>query len=84
MAGSLNLITARPQRSDFRIGAAVMDRYARDPYGLWGAAVAREFSHVVAHVVLSNITATQYEGIPGVMMPGRSVVFGFDFFLRAK
>ena len=65
-----------------RIG--VVDRYSRDPYGLWDAAVGREFSHVAAHLVLSNITDTQYEEIQGVIMPGRSVIFGLDFFLRAR
>jgi hypothetical protein len=34
--------------------------------------------------VLSNITDTQYEEIQGVIMPGRSVIFGLDFFLRAR
>ena len=65
-----------------RIG--VVDRYARDPYGLWDAAFAREFSHVAAHLVLSNITDTQYQEISGVVMPGRSVVFGLDFYLRGR
>jgi iron complex outermembrane receptor protein len=63
-----------------RVGA--IDRYARDPYALWDAAIAREFSHASAHLVLSNISNTQYEEIPGVVMPGRSVVFGIDLFLR--
>ncbi len=65
-----------------RIG--VVDRYASDPYALWDAAVAREFGHVAAHLVLSNISDTQYEEIQGVIMPGRSVVFGLDFFLRGR
>jgi hypothetical protein len=65
-----------------RIG--VIDRYASDPYGLWDAAVAREFGQVAAHLALSNITDTQYEEIPGVIMPGRSVVFGLDFFWHAR
>jgi iron complex outermembrane receptor protein len=65
-----------------RIG--VVDRFSQEPYALWDAAVAREFSHLAAHVVLSNITDTQYDEIPGVIMPGRSVVFGLDFFLRER
>ncbi len=63
-----------------RVGA--IDRYARDSYALWDAAIAREFPHASAHLVLSNISNTQYEEIPGVVMPGRSVVFGIDLFLR--
>lgn len=65
-----------------RIG--VVDRFSQDTYGLWDAAVAREFPHVAAHFVLSNVTDTQYQDIPGIIMPGRSVVFGLDFFLRAR
>jgi iron complex outermembrane receptor protein len=65
-----------------RIG--VVDRYASDPYALWDAAVAREFGHVAAHLVLSNVANTQYQEIQGVVMPGRSVVFGLDFFWRAR
>ena len=65
-----------------RIG--VVDRYASDPYGLWDAAVAREFGHVAAHLVFSNISDTQYEEIQGVIMPGRSVVFGLDFYWHGR
>jgi iron complex outermembrane receptor protein len=65
-----------------RIG--VVDRYASAPYGLWDAAVAREFGHVAAHLVLSNISDTQYEEIQGVIMPGRSVVFGLEFFWHER
>ena len=65
-----------------RIG--VVDRYAGDPYGLWDAAVAREFGHLAAHLVLSNVTDTHYEEIQGVIMPGRSVVFGLDLFWHAR
>lgn len=65
-----------------RVG--VVERYASDPYGLWDAAIAREFSHIAAHLVLSNITDTQYEEIPGVVMPGRSVVFGLEFFWHGR
>jgi hypothetical protein len=39
---------------------------------------------VGAHFVLSNITNTQYEEIPDIIMPGRSIVFGLDFFLRGR
>jgi outer membrane receptor protein involved in Fe transport len=65
-----------------RIG--ILDRYASDPYALWDVAVAREFGHVAAHLALANISDTQYEEIPGVIMPGRSVVFGLDFYLRGR
>lgn len=62
----------------------VLDRYGSDPYALWDAGIAREFSHVNTHLALSNISNTQYEEIQGVVMPGRSVVFGMDFYLRGR
>ena len=65
-----------------RIG--VLDRYGSDPCALWDAAVMREFGHVAAHLVLSNITDMRYQEIPGVVMPGRSVVLGLHFFLRRR
>jgi outer membrane cobalamin receptor len=65
-----------------RVG--VVYRYARDPYALWDVAVAREFPHVAAHLELSNLTDTQYQEIEGVAMPGRSVVFGLEFFMSKK
>ena len=67
-----------------RTRVGVVDRYASDPYCLWDAALAREFTHVAAHLVLSNLTDTQYEEIQGVIMPGRSVVFGLDFFWHPR
>ena len=67
-----------------RTRVGVLDRYASDSYGLWDAAVAREFNHVAAHLVLSNITDTQYQEIQGVVMPGRSIVFGLDFFWKSR
>jgi iron complex outermembrane receptor protein len=73
-----------PGRLVARTRLGVIDRYHRDSYALWDTAVAREFNHVAAHLVLSNISATQYEEIPGVIMPGRSVVFGLDFFLQGR
>jgi len=65
-----------------RVG--VTYRYARDPYALWDLDLAREFSHGAARLGFSNLTDTQYQEIEGVAMPGRSVVFGLDFFLSKK
>jgi iron complex outermembrane recepter protein len=73
-----------PGRLIARTRVGVVDRFSEDPYALWDAAVAREFSHAAAHFVLSNITDTQYQEIPGIVMPGRSAVFGLDFFLRGR
>ncbi len=65
-----------------RIGVA--SRYSSDPYGVWDADVGREFQHVAAHLAFSNLSDTQYEEVQGVIMPGRSVIFGIDLFMRKK
>jgi iron complex outermembrane receptor protein len=65
-----------------RIG--VINRFDSSPYALWDVAVAREFRYVGAHLDLANITDTQYQEIPGVAMPGRSVIFGLEFILSKK
>jgi iron complex outermembrane receptor protein len=65
-----------------RIG--ITNRFNRDPYAIWDASVGREFRNVAAHLGLSNLTSTQYEEIEGVAMPGRSVVFGMEFFMPKK
>jgi len=73
-----------PEKLIARTGIGVVDRFGSDPYALWDAAIGREFRHVAAHLSFSNLTNTQYEEIQGVLMPGRSVVFGLEFFLRGK
>ncbi len=65
-----------------RVG--VTSRYSRDPYGIWDADVGREFQHVAARLAFSNLSGTQYEEVQGVIMPGRSVIFGVDLYLRKK
>jgi outer membrane receptor protein involved in Fe transport len=62
----------------------VVDRYSRDPYALWDAAVARDFNHFSAHLALQNISNTQYADIPGIVMPGRNVLVGLDYRWRGR
>ncbi|HEY1271936.1 MAG TPA: TonB-dependent receptor, partial [Terriglobales bacterium] len=67
-----------------RTRLGVVGRYQQDPYPLWDFSVGREFRHVRTHLSLSNLTGTQYEEVAGVIMPGRSVLFGLEFFLKFK
>jgi iron complex outermembrane receptor protein len=62
-----------------RIG--VVDRYARQPYALWDIYAALPRGRVRPFLQLANVTATQYQEIPGVAMPGRSIVGGVDVVL---
>ena len=65
-----------------RVG--VVNRYKRDPYALWDVSIGREFRNVRAHLSFANISDTQYQEIDGVIMPGRSVIFGLEFLWRTK
>ena len=67
-----------------QIPVGVTNQFQQTPYAIWDAAIGREFHHVAAHLQFSNITSTQYQEIQGVIMPGRSVIFGLDFFLKGK
>ena len=73
-----------PARIQARTRVGTIYRYQRDPYALWDVSLARQFNHVAAHLALANITNTDYQEIPGVVMPGRSVIFGLEFALRQK
>jgi iron complex outermembrane receptor protein len=73
-----------PMRIQARTRIGALARYQRDPYALWDASLARQFNHVAAHLSLANLTNTGYEEIPGVIMPGRSVIFGLEFSLAKK
>jgi iron complex outermembrane recepter protein len=67
-----------------RTRVGVTNRFGHDPYGIWDANIGREFRNVSAHLGFSNLTSTQYEELVGVVMPGRSVVFGMEFFMPKK
>jgi iron complex outermembrane receptor protein len=60
-----------------RIG--VIERYGRDPYGLWDLSVSAARGRVRPFLQLSNLTATMYEEIPGVVMPKRTVIGGVEW-----
>jgi iron complex outermembrane receptor protein len=59
-----------------RIG--VLQRYQRDSYGLWDIYAAAGRHRIRPFLQLSNLTRTSYEEIPGVAMPGRSFLGGFE------
>lgn len=65
-----------------RIG--LVERFRQDRYAVWDATVGREFDHIAAHLSFYNLTNTQYEEIQGVVMPGRSVLLGLEFFVKGK
>jgi iron complex outermembrane receptor protein len=62
-----------------RTRVGVLKRYGRDPYALWDVYIAERRGRWSPFVQLTNLTATEYEEIPGVAMPGRAVVIGVDW-----
>lgn len=63
-----------------RIGA--MQRFNRDPYGLWDFYAAYTRRRVHPFLQLTNITNTVYQEVAGVAMPKRAVLGGIEFRLR--
>ena len=59
-----------------RIG--VLDRYARNPYAIWDASLARPNGRVRPFLQFTNLTNTAYQEVLGVSMPGRGVVGGVE------
>ena len=66
----------------FRTRVGALNRRARDPYALWDLYAARTAGKVHPFVQVSNLTATSYQEIQGVQMPGRTVIGGFEFLLK--
>ncbi len=59
-----------------RVGA--MERLGRDPYAVWDVFASWQKGHIQPYVQLNNLTATRYQELIGVVMPGRSVVAGVE------
>jgi iron complex outermembrane receptor protein len=65
-----------------RVGA--LQRYQRDPYGLWDVYAAYTRGRVHPFLQLTNLTNTVYQEIAGVAMPKRSVLGGIEIRLRNR
>jgi iron complex outermembrane receptor protein len=66
-----------------RTRVGVLKRFERSTYGIWDVYIANrraEFHRSWSPFVqLTNLTATQYQEIPGVAMPGRAILGGIDW-----
>ncbi|HEY1338798.1 MAG TPA: TonB-dependent receptor [Bryobacteraceae bacterium] len=65
-----------------RTRLGVLDRRARDPYALWDLDAAYSRGRVHPFLQISNLTATRYEEILGVAMPGRTLIGGVELVLH--
>jgi outer membrane cobalamin receptor len=59
-----------------RIG--VTQRVGRDAYPIWDWTASRTNGRIRPYLQLSNVSNTGYQEIPGVSMPGRSVIGGVE------
>ena len=65
-----------------RVGA--IQRFGHDPYPVWDLAASRTNGRIRPYLQLSNLSNTGYKEIPGVAMPGRSIVGGLELVLRPE
>lgn len=65
-----------------RVGA--LTRKERDPYALWDVYAAMPHGRLHPFLQLTNLANTSYQEIPGVAMPGRTVVGGMELVLRRR
>ncbi len=65
-----------------RVGA--LQRYRKDPYGLWDIYAARSRGHIHPFIQLTNITNTVYQEIAGVAMPTRAILGGLELRLKDR
>jgi len=67
-----------------RTRLGVLNRRGQDPYPLWEFYGAWGEHTVKPFLQLTNITSAHYQEVPGVIMPGRAVVGGLEWAIRAK
>lgn len=66
----------------FRSRLGVLNRRERDPYALWDLYAAMPKGRVHPFLQISNVTATSYQEIQGVVMPGRTVIGGLEWVVK--
>ncbi|MGH9517251.1 MAG: TonB-dependent receptor plug domain-containing protein [Terriglobales bacterium] len=63
-----------------RVG--ITQRFERGAYPVWDFAATRTSGRIRPYLELSNLSNTGYEEIPGVSMPGRSIIAGAEILFR--
>jgi len=66
----------------YRTRLGVLNRREREPYALWDVYAGRSRGTVHPFVQMSNVTATSYQEIQGVRMPGRTVIGGVEWVVK--
>ncbi len=68
----------------FRTRVGALDRRGRYPYGLWDLYAASTRGRVHPFLQIANVTSTVYQEIPGVAMPGRTIIGGIEWLLWGR
>lgn len=79
--GIASWTAALPGQFSFRTRIGAMERLARTPYAVWDVYAARGGKRLRPFLQFSNLNDARYQEIPGVAMPGRSVVGGVEWVL---
>ncbi|TCK71590.1 TonB-dependent receptor plug domain-containing protein [Acidipila rosea] len=67
-------------RVDARTQVSIVQRVGQTAYPLWDLSVAGSGGRVRPYLRFSNLSNTGYEEVPGVPMPGRTIMGGAEFF----
>jgi iron complex outermembrane receptor protein len=65
-----------------RVGA--IERPGRSMYALWDIYAAMPHGKLHPYIEVSNATNTSYQSIPGIAMPGRTIIGGVELVLRKR
>ena len=66
----------------FRTRVGALARPAQSPYALWDLYAALPRHKVHPYLQVTNTTNTSYQSIPGVPMPGRTIIGGVELVIR--
>ena len=66
----------------FRTRVGAIERPARSMYALWDLYAALPHRKLHPFLEISNATNTAYQSVPGVAMPGRTIIGGVELVLR--
>lgn len=65
-----------------RVGAT--QRLGQEAYGIWDLGASRTQGRIRPYLQFSNLGNSSYQEIPGVRMPGRTVIGGFELVWAGK
>jgi iron complex outermembrane receptor protein len=68
----------------FRTRVGAIERPARSMVALWDLYAALPRKKLHPYLEVSNVTNTSYQSIPGVAMPGRTIIGGVELVIRKR